>query len=45
MAVTKGQGNPNWTRDEIILALDLYFDFEEKIPSGNLFTYPFPMMI
>ena len=35
MAVTKGQGNPNWTRDEIILALDLYFDFEGKIPSGN----------
>ena len=35
MAVTKGQGNPNWTRDEIILALDLYFEFEGKIPSGN----------
>jgi 5-methylcytosine-specific restriction enzyme A len=35
MAVTKGQGNPNWTKDEIILALDLYFDFEGKIPSGN----------
>ncbi len=35
MAVTKGQGNPNWTRDEIILALDLYFDFDGKIPSGN----------
>ncbi|WP_079201174.1 HNH endonuclease [Pseudomonas sp. CC6-YY-74] len=24
MAVTKGHGNPNWTRDEVILALDLY---------------------
>ena len=35
MAVTKGQGNPNWTRDEIILALDLYFEFDGKIPSGN----------
>jgi hypothetical protein len=24
MAVTQGHGNPNWTRDETILALDLY---------------------
>jgi len=32
MTVTKGQGNPNWTRDETILALDLYFQFEGKIP-------------
>jgi len=33
MAVTTGQGNPNWTRDETILALDLYFDCEGRIPS------------
>ena len=24
MAVTKGHGNPDWTRDEVILALELY---------------------
>ncbi len=35
MAVTKGHGNPNWTRDETILALDLYFDCENQIPSSN----------
>lgn len=33
MAVTKGHGNPNWSRDEVILALDLYFRCEGKIPS------------
>jgi len=33
MAVTHGHGNPNWTRDETILALDLYFYFEGHIPS------------
>lgn len=33
MARTKGHGNPDWTRDEVLLALDLYFDFEGKIPS------------
>lgn len=32
MAVTHGHGNPNWTRDEIILALDLYFDCRAMIP-------------
>lgn len=34
MARTHGHGNPNWTRDETILALDLYFDLNGKIPSG-----------
>ncbi len=34
MARTQGHGNPNWTRDETILALDLYFDLGGKIPSG-----------
>lgn len=35
MARTHGHGNPNWTRDETILALDLYFDLNGKIPSGT----------
>ena len=34
MAVTHGHGNPNWTRDETILALDLYFRCNGKIPSS-----------
>ena len=34
MAVTHGHGNPNWTRDETILALDLYFDCQGRIPSS-----------
>jgi 5-methylcytosine-specific restriction enzyme A len=33
MARTKGHGNPNWTRDETILALDLYFRLDERVPS------------
>src|SRR5512135_2132027 len=35
MAVTHGHGNPRWTRDETILALDLYFDTEDNIPGPN----------
>jgi len=35
MAVTKGQGNPSWTKDETILALDLYLKCGEKIPSNT----------
>lgn len=35
MAVTQGHGNPNWTRDEVILALDLYFDCDGKIPGQS----------
>jgi 5-methylcytosine-specific restriction protein A len=35
MAITHGHGNPNWNRDETILALDLYFDFYGVIPSGE----------
>jgi len=35
MAVTKGHGNPNWTREEVILALDLYFDCGGKMPSAK----------
>jgi 5-methylcytosine-specific restriction protein A len=32
MAVTKGHGNPNWTRDEVILALDLYHICGGQLP-------------
>ncbi len=32
MAVTKGHGNPAWTRDEVILALDLYLRCGDHIP-------------
>ena len=33
MAVTKGQGNPDWTRDETILALNVLFQLNGKNPS------------
>ncbi|WP_105430489.1 HNH endonuclease [Neorhizobium sp. T6_25] len=33
MAVTQGHGNPHWTRDETLLALDLYFALKGQIPS------------
>jgi len=33
MAVTKGHGNPNWTRDETLLALHLYLSLNGKVPS------------
>ena len=33
MAITSGHGNPNWTRDEVILALALYLECSEKLPS------------
>lgn len=32
MAVTKGHGNPSWTRDEVILALELYHNCHGQIP-------------
>jgi len=35
MAVTHGHGNPKWTRDEVILALDLYFECNGNIPSSK----------
>ena len=35
MARTHGHGNPAWTRDETLLALDLYFDLGGVIPSGR----------
>lgn len=35
MAITHGHGNPKWTRDEIILALDLYFECNGKIPGRS----------
>ncbi len=33
MAVTQGHGNPNWTRDETLLALDLYLSLKGPVPS------------
>ncbi|MBB4401991.1 MULTISPECIES: HNH endonuclease [Rhizobium/Agrobacterium group] len=33
MARTKGHGNPNWTRDETILALDLFLQLDGNVPS------------
>lgn len=35
MAVTHGHGNPHWTRDETILALNLYFECEGRVPSPS----------
>lgn len=35
MAVTKGHGNPNWTREEVILALELYHSVGGSIPGPN----------
>ncbi|MBV7569653.1 HNH endonuclease [Pseudomonas sp. PDM27] len=35
MAVTKGQGNPDWSREEVILALNLYHAFDGKIPGSD----------
>jgi len=35
LAVTKGHGNPNWSREEIVLALDLYNRFGRRIPSES----------
>lgn len=33
MAKTHGHGNPNWTRDETMLALDLFKQLDGKVPS------------
>lgn len=35
MAVTKGHGNPKWNREETILALELYFEFDGNPPSKS----------
>ena len=35
MAVTSGHGNPDWTKDEIILALELYHSCQGRIPSDK----------
>jgi 5-methylcytosine-specific restriction protein A len=35
MARTQGHGNPKWSRDETILALDLYLDLNGNIPARN----------
>lgn len=35
MAVTQGHGNPPWKRDEVLLALELYFDTAFSVPGPN----------
>lgn len=35
MAKTHGHGNPNWTRDETILALNLYLRLDGHVPSPS----------
>ncbi|HWK14206.1 MAG TPA: HNH endonuclease [Rhizobiaceae bacterium] len=35
MAVTQGHGNPPWTRDEVLLALELYLDTPSAIPGPS----------
>ena len=35
MAATQGHGNPNWNRDETILALELYLELNGKIPDSS----------
>ena len=35
MAKTRGHGNPDWNREETILALALYNELNGKIPSGS----------
>jgi 5-methylcytosine-specific restriction enzyme A len=35
MAITHGHGNPNWTHDEVILALELYFDCAGSVPGPS----------
>ncbi len=35
MAITSGQGNPHWTREEVALALELYFSLGELMPSKS----------
>lgn len=35
MAVTKGHGNPKWTRDETILALELYLATSSQLPGPS----------
>jgi len=33
MAVTQGHGNPHWTREETLLALDLFLSLDGTVPS------------
>ena len=35
MAKTQGHGNPDWSRDEVILALDLYLSCGGTVPGGS----------
>jgi 5-methylcytosine-specific restriction enzyme A len=35
VAKTKGHGNPDWSRDEVILALNLYLECGATVPGGS----------
>ena len=35
MAVTQGHGNPNWARDETLLALNLYQRLGGQVPGPS----------
>ena len=35
MAKTQGHGNPDWSRDEVLLALDLYLTCSGSVPGGS----------
>lgn len=35
MAITKGHGNPHWTEDEVVLALELYFKRGGIVPGPS----------
>ena len=35
MAKTQGHGNPDWSRDEVILALELYLECGGSVPGGS----------
>jgi 5-methylcytosine-specific restriction protein A len=35
MPITQGHGNPDWTRDETLLVLDLYLRHEQRVPAKS----------
>ena len=35
MPATEGQGNPRWTKDETILALNAFFQYGDRLPNKD----------